>query len=122
MSKRKRKLAAPPKFAVGDKVRVKLGVRDTDFPDMPLGGWAGEITELHDDGMYTVRWSQETLDNIHPVYRNRCERDRITTSTASTCLPGHPSLHGSYHVSAPHRHATPKPCPNAARNPKSSDQ
>jgi hypothetical protein len=25
--------------------------------------------------MYTVRWTQETLGKIHPVYRNRCERD-----------------------------------------------
>ncbi len=75
MPKRKRKPPAPPKFAVGDHVRVKHGIKDVDYPDMPLGGWGGEITEIHDDGMYTVRWSQETIDNIHPVYRKRCERD-----------------------------------------------
>jgi hypothetical protein len=42
---------------------------------MPLGGWAGTIQEIHKDGMYTVRWSRETLAAIHPVFKKRCERD-----------------------------------------------
>jgi hypothetical protein len=42
---------------------------------MPLGGWAGTISEIHKGGMYTVRWSRETLAAIHPVFRKRCERD-----------------------------------------------
>ena len=62
-------------FAIGDRIRVKSGIRGVDFPDIPMGGWAGEITEVHDDGMYTVRWSRETLDNIHPVYKKRCEKE-----------------------------------------------
>ena len=48
---------------------------DTDYPDMPLGGWAGTIAEAHDDGKYTVRWSKETLASIHPVFEKRCEKD-----------------------------------------------
>ena len=36
---------APAKFKVGDRVRVKRGIRDTDYPDMPLGGWAGTISD-----------------------------------------------------------------------------
>lgn len=63
------------KFKVGDKVRVKHGISDPDYPDMPLGGWAGTIAEVHEDGMYTVRWSRETLAAIHPVFKKRCERD-----------------------------------------------
>lgn len=63
------------KFKVGDKVRVKHGVTDTDYPDMPLGGWAGTISEIHDHGMYTVRWSRESLAAINPVFKKRCERD-----------------------------------------------
>ncbi|MCY2987026.1 MAG: hypothetical protein NTY19_04060 [Planctomycetota bacterium] len=63
------------KFKVGDNVRVKHGVTDVDYPDMPLGGWAGAISEIHKSGMYTVRWSQETLAAIHPVFKKRCERD-----------------------------------------------
>ena len=35
-----------PRFQVGDKVRVKPGISDPDFPDMPLGGWSGIITEI----------------------------------------------------------------------------
>ena len=72
---KKAKLPTPTKFQVGDRVRVKQGIRDADYPDMPLGGWAGTISEVHDHGMYTVRWSQETLAAIHPVYLKRCERD-----------------------------------------------
>lgn len=74
---KKPKPPTPPRFQVGDRVRVKQGIRDADYPDMPLGGWAGTISEVHDDGMYTVRWSQETLAAIHPVFLKRCERDGI---------------------------------------------
>ncbi len=74
--KKASKPTAPSKFKVGDKVRVKPGVKDVNYPDMPLGGWAGSISEVHDnDGMYTVRWSKETLAALHPVYKKRCERD-----------------------------------------------
>lgn len=70
---------APAKFAVGDAVRVRPGVTDPDFPDIPLGGWAGRITEVEegDPPLYLIRWSQGTLKHMHPVYRNRCERDGL---------------------------------------------
>ena len=73
--KRARKPVVLSKFKVGDKVRVKHGVRDTDYPDMPLGGWAGTITEADKTGTYTVRWSKETLAKIHPVVKKRSEKD-----------------------------------------------
>lgn len=77
MPKRKSKPKKPvvTRFKVGDKVRVKHDITDVEYPDMPMGGWAGTITEIHKDGMYTVRWSQDTLDAIHPVFKKRCERD-----------------------------------------------
>jgi uncharacterized protein YodC (DUF2158 family) len=75
MSKKKRVPSPVARFKIGDKVRVKYGIRNTDYPDIPLGGWAGTITEAHKDGMYTVRWSRETLANIHPVVRRRSEKD-----------------------------------------------
>ena len=67
----------PPKFSVGDAVRVKRGVADPNFDDIPIGGWAGRITEMQylNPPMYLIRWDQHTLNNIHPIYRNRCERD-----------------------------------------------
>ena len=39
-----------PRFQVGNKVRVKPGVSDPDFPDMPLGGWSGTVTEIIEHG------------------------------------------------------------------------
>ncbi len=77
--KRKRKPKKPvvTRFEVGDKVRVRHGVVDVEYPDMPMGGWVGTISEVHRTGMYTVRWSQETLAAIHPIFKKRCERDGL---------------------------------------------
>ena len=79
MPKRKKRLKKPvvTRFKVGDKVRVKHGITDEDYPDMPLGGWAGTISEVHSSGMYTVRWSRETTEAIHPVFKKRCEIDGL---------------------------------------------
>jgi uncharacterized protein YodC (DUF2158 family) len=77
MSKRRRKRrpAAPSRFKVGDRVRVKPGIRDDDHPDMPLGGWAGKISEVGKRGMYSVRWSPKTLASIHPICKKRSAID-----------------------------------------------
>jgi hypothetical protein len=72
---RRKKKTASARFAVGDRVRVRHGVTDYDNPDLPLGGWAAEIQEIHDEGSYIVRWTEETLATVHPIYRKRCERD-----------------------------------------------
>ena len=48
---KKRRPPVAARFKVGDRVRVKRGIRDTDHLDMPLGGWAGTISEDHKDGM-----------------------------------------------------------------------
>ena len=77
MSKQKSKTPPVARFKPGEKVRVRRGVRDTDYPDMPLGGWTGDVAEVHDDGMYTVNWSKETLSTIHPVFKQRCEIDGL---------------------------------------------
>ena len=75
--KRKQEKSPSAQYRPGDKVRVRKGVKHADYPDIPLGGWTGAIDEVHDDGMYTVRWSQETLDSIHPVFKKRCEKDGL---------------------------------------------
>ena len=77
VSKQKTKTPPSAKFKIRDKVRVRHGVKDNDYPDMPIGGWAGTIAEAHDDGNYTVLWSKETLASIHPVFKKRCERDGL---------------------------------------------
>ena len=69
-----------PRFQVGDKVRVKSGVIDPDFPDIPLGGWTGTVTEVEqadDQITYEIKWNKRTLNGMHPVYRKRCERDGL---------------------------------------------
>ena len=77
MSKQKTKTPSAARFALGQRVRVRNGVKDNDYPDMPIGGWAGTIAEAHDDGNYTVRWSKDTLASIHSVFKKRCERDGL---------------------------------------------
>ena len=77
MPKRKRKLSTHAKFKVGAKVRVKHGVEDVDYPDMPLGGWAGMVTEVQGADTFTVRWTKETMEAIHPVFKQRCEIDGL---------------------------------------------
>jgi len=56
-------------FAVGDQVRVRHGTVDPDYSDLPLGGWAGTIVEVDDDGLCHIKLNQATLDHIHPVYQ-----------------------------------------------------
>jgi hypothetical protein len=65
------------KFAVADAVRVKPGVTDPDYPDFPLGGWRGSILRVWDlaPPLYLIQWSGQTLDSIHPTYRERCQSD-----------------------------------------------
>ncbi len=72
--------SAIPYFKVGDKIRVKPGVSDPDFPDMPLGGWSGTITEMieHEGQINCVfEVDERTLTSIHPVYKQRCEVDGL---------------------------------------------
>lgn len=65
------------RFSVGDAVRVRAGVIDPDFPDIPLDGWAGVVAECDETSppLYLVRWSTETLSRLTPVYRMRCDRE-----------------------------------------------
>ena len=52
-----KKAQTAARFAVGDAVRVRSGVMDPEFPDMPLGGWAGKITKVEqgDSPLYLIR-------------------------------------------------------------------
>jgi len=87
MSKKKKlpisqkKPGTSAQFGVGNLVRVKPGTTDPDFPDIPLGGWAGTITEMDQRSnppTYLIEWNKHTLDHMHPVYRKRYyERDGL---------------------------------------------
>jgi hypothetical protein len=77
---RKKAESVPSRFKPADKVRVKDGVRDPDFPDIPLGGWAGTVKEVHQaEGETTVlvAWDRATLKGMHPIHMKRCEGDGL---------------------------------------------
>ena len=56
---------------------MKWGITDTDYPHVPMGGWAGTISEIQKDGLCLVRWSTETLAAIQPVFKHGCENDGL---------------------------------------------
>src|ERR1700675_1065787 len=70
----------PAQDVLGDRHRVKPATTAPAFEDIPLGGWAGAISEVDQRSnppTYLVEWDQLTLDHMHPVYRKRCERDSL---------------------------------------------
>jgi hypothetical protein len=81
--KRRRKTERPPvpaKFFCNTPVRVKPGTKHPNFPDIPIGGWSGTIAKVEErpgPATYFIEWDQRTLDAMHPVYRNRCDRDAL---------------------------------------------
>src|SRR5258708_6278329 len=77
---RPKKPSDAARFQMGAKVRVKSGVRDPDFPDIPLGGWSGTVQEVEQakgQVTYLIAWDRATLRGMHPIYRKRCERDGL---------------------------------------------
>lgn len=80
---RPKESSSPQRFQTGDRVRVKYGVADLDFP---LGGSAG-TTEMAEQVHYQItdeiERDRRTLDGMHPVYKNRCGRDRIASGRHS---------------------------------------
>ena len=65
------------RYSIGDTVRVRAGVIDPDFSDIPLAGWAGVIADIDETipPLYLVRWTPDTLSRITPAYRVRCDRE-----------------------------------------------
>jgi hypothetical protein len=77
LGKRKGKHFARAAFAKGELVQVKPGIVHDQYPDIPLGGWVGKIKRigwLTPIG-YAVHWTGPTLDQAHPAYFKRCQRD-----------------------------------------------
>lgn len=82
LGKRKGKHSPQATFGKGDRVQMKPGIVHSQYPDIPLGGWVGTVTRvawLIPVG-YEIRWTGETLKQVHPVYFKRCERDGMETS------------------------------------------
>jgi hypothetical protein len=77
--------AVPLKFSEGVPVRVKAGVTDPHYPDIPLGGWVGEIIDVDRSArppLYQVEWSEATMESAPPIYHQRCERDDVEGEAA----------------------------------------
>jgi hypothetical protein len=73
MSRKKRSL---PKFAVGSLIRVKTGVTAPNYPNMPLGGWLGTVSQVS-GGMCLVKGSGAPFDAIPPIYHQWCELEGV---------------------------------------------
>lgn len=67
----------PAAFAKGDPVCVKPGTVHPEYPDIPLGGWVGQVRRIRwlVPVAYWVEWSEATLSQVHPVYFKRQQRD-----------------------------------------------
>lgn len=101
--KKTRKPVAPAKFKVGDSVRVKHGIKDVDYPDIPLGGWAGTIIGAHKDDMYTIQWNPETLAAIHPIVKQRGEWKRPSGKGWMKSCACETFLHSKAAIDRPYR-------------------
>jgi len=79
--KEKRRAAYPrPLYSIGNLVQVNDDVMDYNWDDLPLGGWVGEITKVQrdEDGpKYEVRWTPETLEKCHPIYKTLAELEGL---------------------------------------------
>ena len=64
-----------PKFPLGSIVRVRRSTTGVDNADGPFGGWVGRVIEVQEDVCTTclVRWNQETLAALSPLFEHRCE-------------------------------------------------
>ena len=60
-------------------MRVKAGVVHDEYPDIPLGGWVGKVKRIAwlTPIAYGIRWTKPTLDQAHPVFFKRCQRDEM---------------------------------------------
>ncbi len=77
LGNRKGKHTAKAAFAKGDLVQVKHGIVHDQYPDIPLGGWIGNVTKIAwlTPVGYEIRWTTPTLEQAHPVFLKRCQRD-----------------------------------------------
>ncbi|MGA2257014.1 MAG: hypothetical protein ABSG53_20370 [Thermoguttaceae bacterium] len=93
-TKKKRKLPkprkppVPPKFSVGDQVRVKHGVPDADFPDIPLGGWAGIITKVDQSGSPCFSRSRITQFSLQGMTLRACSVGIFPANGFQNSFPG----------------------------------
>ncbi len=69
----KTKPPVPATFHVGDKVRVKPGIKDEEYPDMRWAAGRRRLPKSTRRSMYTVRWRDDTLAAIDETYGLLCD-------------------------------------------------
>lgn len=105
-------LASRAALVLGARVRVGAGIADPDYPDLPIGGWSGTIIEIAagQRAAYLVRWTCETLQQMHPVYRARCVRDDLVADQMWLGLDDlRPDLGGPLDIEQPRPAAVAEP-------------
>lgn len=93
VSKQKRNTLTAAPFRVGDKVRVKHGFMDVDYPDMPLGGWVGTVTERQCADTFTRRcpifhselWRAQAWPALAPILSNAISLKSERSSPTQWC-------------------------------------
>lgn len=62
------KKMSKPVYEIGAAVRVRDGVCDLDYNNLPLGGWEGRVCEILEDEaealLYCVEWNAATLKRL----------------------------------------------------------
>ena len=74
----------PASISPGSAVRVRQGTVDPDFPEVPLGGWAGTVREVDLDSgptLVLVEWDAATLGRMDARYRELCEKEGLEIET-----------------------------------------
>jgi hypothetical protein len=81
--------ANEPVFSVGSLVRVRWGARSNIYPDLPLGGWAGNVCGVDED-LRLVRLSAATLSAIDLCFKRRFEGGVWLRADQLEADPGEP--------------------------------
>lgn len=72
--------APPVPFEVGDSVRVKEDVEDSDYPDREIAGWQGRVAKITDGDppMLLVEWDSITLEEMPEPLIEQAEVDGLS--------------------------------------------
>ena len=68
------------KIKIGDYVRVRKGIKETDFGSFVFGGFQGtvfSVEEYPDETIVGIKWDEETLSKMPRNLLNRYLKDNF---------------------------------------------
>ena len=69
------------KINIGDKIRVKDGVTDPDYPDRSIGGWTGKVSDIErhlNEEVILIEWDDITLRKFITLdFIEQCEENKL---------------------------------------------